>query len=60
MSMWWTPKWATASITAFWTAAGDPIVGASPMPFTPRGFLSVGVSWWILSIRGKSAAAGME
>src|ERR1700757_119210 len=44
MSMCLTPRWDTASTTAFWTAGVEPIVPASPMPFTPSGFRSVGVS----------------
>ena len=37
MSMCRTPRWATASITAFCTAGVAPIVPASPMPFAPSG-----------------------
>ena len=44
MSMWRTPRWLTASMTAFWVAGAAPIVPASPMPLAPSGFMSVGVS----------------
>jgi hypothetical protein len=44
MSMCRTPRCATASMTAFWTAGVAPIVPASPMPLTPSGFTVVGVS----------------
>ena len=37
-----TPRWASASITAFCTAGVEPIVAASPMPFAPSGFSGVG------------------
>ena len=37
MSMCRTPRWATASMTAFCTAGVAPIVPASPMPLAPRG-----------------------
>src|SRR5260370_6599480 len=43
MGIWRTPKWATASITAFWTAGIEPIVPPSPMPLTPSGLTSLGV-----------------
>jgi hypothetical protein len=39
-----TPRCASASTTAFWTAGIEPIVPASPIPFAPSGFLGVGVS----------------
>ena len=44
MSMWRTPRWDEASTTAFCTAGVAPIVPASPMPLTPSGLTSVGVS----------------
>ena len=44
MSRWRIPRWARASMTALWAAGMAAIVPASPMPFTPRGFWSVGVS----------------
>ena len=39
-----TPRWATASTTAFCTAGVEPIVPASPMPLAPSGLSGVGVS----------------
>src|SRR5260370_21716954 len=39
-----TPRCATASTTAFWTAGGAPMVPASPIPLTPSGVSVVGVS----------------
>ena len=44
MSMCRTPRWARASMTAFWTAGVEPMVAASPMPFAPSGLRGVGVS----------------
>ena len=38
-----TPSGARASTTAFTTAGGAAIVPASPMPFTPIGFVVEGV-----------------
>ena len=58
MSRWRMPRWARASITALWAAGMAPIVPASPMPFTPRGFWSVGVSVVWASKYGNSAALG--
>ncbi len=49
MSMWRTPRWATASTTAFCTAGVDPIVPDSPIPLAPRGLRGVGVSVWAVS-----------
>lgn len=43
MSRWRTPKCDSASMTALWAAGMAPIVPASPIPFAPRGFRSVGV-----------------
>ena len=37
MSMCRTPRWLTASMTAFWMAGVAPIVPASPIPLTPSG-----------------------
>src|SRR5690348_18428817 len=54
MSMCLTPRWDTASTTAFWIAGVEPIVPASPMPFTPSGFRSVGVSLATSSKLGRS------
>ena len=39
-----TPKGRSASITALTTAGVEPMVAASPMPFTPSGFTGVGVT----------------
>src|SRR4051812_4684748 len=39
MSMLRTPRWATASMTAFTNAAGEPTVADSPIPLAPIG-------WW--------------
>jgi len=41
MSMCRTPRWLTASITAFCTAGVAPIVPASPMPLARAG-----CRWW--------------
>ncbi len=40
-SMCRTPRWASASTTAFWTAGVEPIEPDSPIPFAPSGFTSV-------------------
>lgn len=53
-----TPRWASASTTAFWTAGIAPIVPASPTPFAPSGFRGVGVSVLAVSNDGSSAALG--
>jgi hypothetical protein len=53
-----TPRWASASITAFCTAGIAPIVPASPMPLAPSGFIGVGVSVLAVSKLGSSAALG--
>ena len=57
--MWRTPRWRTASITAFCTAGVEPIVADSPIPFAPSGFSGVGVSVLDTSREGVSAAVGM-
>ena len=49
MSMWRTPRWATASTMAFWTAGVYPIVPDSPIPLAPSGLRGVGVSVWAVS-----------
>src|SRR6516165_6825090 len=54
MSMCLTPRWDTASTTAFWTAGVEPIEPASPMPLAPSGFRSVGVSLATSSKLGRS------
>ena len=59
MSMWRTPRWLTASMTAFCTAGVAPIVPASPMPLTPSGLTGVGVSLVSSSKLGSSAAVMM-
>src|SRR3954453_8783307 len=58
MSICRTPRWATASTTAFCTAGVAPMVPASPMPFTPRGFSGDGVAISTRSKSGSSAAEG--
>src|SRR5438445_304526 len=52
------PSAARASTTAFITAAGDAIAPVSPTPFTPSGFVGLGVSTRSSSHRGSSAADG--
>ena len=59
MSMWRTPRWETASITAFWTAGPAPMVPPSPMPLAPSGFRSVAVSSATVMNAGSSAALGI-
>jgi hypothetical protein len=54
MSMWRTPRWLTASMTAFWVAGAAPMVPASPMPLAPSGLMSVGVSLGSSSKLGSS------
>src|SRR5207248_2952524 len=44
VSIWRTPTWDRASITALAMATGAASVGNSPMPFAPRGFMGDGVS----------------
>src|SRR5207237_7886009 len=58
ISMWRTPKGESASTTEFTTAGEQPIVPASPTPFTPSGFTGEGVSVWLLSIQGMLCALG--
>src|SRR6266481_6009935 len=52
MSMCFTPNGASASTTEFTTAGEQPIVPASPTPFTPSGFTGDGVIVCELSIHG--------
>ena len=52
------PSSASASTTAFITAAGEAIAPVSPTPFTPSGFVGLGVSVRSSSQRGNSAADG--
>src|SRR6266496_3338247 len=56
MSMWRTPRWLTASMTAFCAAGAAPIVPASPIPLAPSGLMPVGVSLASSSKLGSSAA----
>src|SRR5690606_28057690 len=56
MSTWRTPRWASASTTADWTAGVAPIVPDSPMPLAPGGFTKVGVSMSTSSKLGSSVA----
>src|SRR6266540_1322086 len=53
-----TPRWDRLSIRAFMTAAGAAIVPVSPTPFTPSGFVGLGVSVRASSSDGSSAALG--
>ena len=59
MSMCRTPRWLNASTTEFTTAGEQPMVPASPTPFTPSGFTGDGVVVWLLSIHGIMLALGM-
>ena len=59
MSTWRTPRWASASTTAFCTAGVAPIVPASPMPFAPSGLRGVGVCERSVSNDGKSLEDGI-
>ena len=51
-----TPRWATASTMALYTAGSAPIVPDSPTPLAPSGLTHVGVSRWCTSNDGSSAA----
>src|SRR6185436_4831788 len=55
-----TPRWLTASTTALITAGGDAIVPASPIPFTPSGFVVLGVSVRSSVMFGISVAPGIR
>src|SRR5207245_4858171 len=59
MSMWRTPSGERASTTELTTAGEQPIVPASPTPFTPSGFTGDGVVVWLLSIQGSMDALGI-
>ena len=59
MSMWRTPRWLSASTTAFCTAGVEPMVADSPIPLAPIGFMGVGVSVLLVSSVIVSAAVGM-
>ena len=56
MSMWRTPRWLTASITALCMAGAAPMVPASPIPLAPSGLMAAGVSLTSSSKLGSSAA----
>src|SRR2546422_203282 len=58
MSMSVMPSSASASTTAFITAAGEAIAPVSPTPFTPSGLVGLGVSVRYSSQRGNSVADG--
>ncbi len=59
MSMCRTPSGDSASTTELTTAGEQPMVPASPTPFTPSGFTGVGVMVWSLSIHGIMCALGI-
>ncbi len=59
MSTWRTPRWASASTTAFCTAGVEPIVPDSPIPLAPNGLYEVGVSIGTTSKLGNSVAEMM-
>ena len=59
MSMWRTPRCASASITALCAAGVAPMVPASPIPLTPNGLRWVGVAMSSSVKLGSSAADGM-
>ena len=52
------PVPAIASLTAFSTAAGAPIVPPSPIPLAPVSLCADGVSRWVISTGHSSAAVG--
>src|SRR5690606_17904958 len=58
MSMWVTPSGRRASTTALTIVWAEAIVPASPIPFTPSGLMSVGVTVRASSKRGRSEAVG--
>ncbi len=58
MPMCRTPRWLSASTTAFCTAGVAPIVPASPMPFAPSGSWLVGVAMSASAVLGSSAVEG--
>ena len=59
MSTWRTPNPLRASTTEFTTAGVQPMVPASPTPYTPRGFTGDGVTVWLVSIHGAMDAFGI-
>src|SRR5882762_2818048 len=54
-----TPRGLNASTTELTIAGEQPIVPASPTPFTPSGFTGDGVTVWLLSIHGIIEAFGI-
>src|SRR5258708_4904977 len=44
---------------AFMIAAIEPVVPASPTPFTPSGLVVAGALWFASAIRGMSVARGI-
>jgi hypothetical protein len=58
MSACTTPNGASASITEFTTAAGEPTVADSPIPFAPTGWCGDGVTVAPSSSDGTSRAVG--
>ena len=58
MSMSVMPRGPRASITAFITAAAEPMVPASPMPLTPSGLVGLGVTVWSSVKAGTRTAEG--
>jgi len=53
-----TPRGASASSMALAIAAGGEMAPPSPSPFMPSGLRGEGNSRWIVSIGGRSLAAG--
>ena len=53
-----TPKWRTASTTAFTTAGVEAMVPASPTPLVPSVFVVDGVVLWSTSKLIVSTAVG--
>ena len=59
MSTWVTPRWLSASTTAFWMAGVEPMVPDSPMPLAPSGLRGLSVSVLETSKLHSSAADGI-
>src|ERR671914_498825 len=53
-----TPRWDSASTTAFTTAGGEAMVPVSPTPLTPSSLLVDGVTWRPTVIDGTSGGPG--
>jgi hypothetical protein len=53
------PVGRKASVIALISAAGAPVVAASPTPFAPSGFIGLGVSVCDSVSGGRSSARGM-